>query len=238
MADETTFVLDRAAPDDLFARLDWLSAQLQRSLARLAAHHFAPGRDGPDLIQESFLRALAKGIPAASRPAEQLLLLMRRILRNCALNFLRSQRRAQARKSEFVNRMATSRSQDESPLHRLVAEERTLLLAATVARLSRRQRDVITWSFLEGASSTEIAARLGCSERAVRYIRACALRQLRWDLSGEFEELTGGPAPAGNHATDNCGPPHRYEGASTKPRSQRRSFSNKAGTGGPGGLQG
>jgi RNA polymerase sigma-70 factor (sigma-E family) len=62
-----------------------------------------------------------------------------------------------------------------------VADRRTLL--AEVARLPRKQREVMVLRYYEGMPDAEIATTLGCSQTTVRGYAFRALKALRIELS-------------------------------------------------------
>jgi RNA polymerase sigma-70 factor (ECF subfamily) len=63
--------------------------------------------------------------------------------------------------------------------------ERRTMLFELVARLPELQRSVIELRFVEGLSITEVAARIGKSEGAVKQLQRRAIEQLRarWETS-------------------------------------------------------
>jgi RNA polymerase sigma-70 factor (ECF subfamily) len=64
-------------------------------------------------------------------------------------------------------------------LDQLRRDERAVQVAAALARLPEKQRQVIEWRFLDRVPDAEIVRRLGGSAEAVRILRFRALRRLR-----------------------------------------------------------
>jgi RNA polymerase sigma factor (sigma-70 family) len=60
----------------------------------------------------------------------------------------------------------------------LEGDERAVQVAAALARLPEKQRQVVEWRFLDRLPDAEIANRLGCSAENVRILRYRALRTL------------------------------------------------------------
>lgn len=79
-------------------------------------------------------------------------------------------------------------SEDHDPLFQLEEREQTGYLHDAVTALPARLRAVIEGYFLEGASSAEVAERLGVTESRVSQLRTEALTLLRVGLAAQFAD--------------------------------------------------
>lgn len=91
------------------------------------------------------------------------------------LQHWRAQKRQQKRDTELPEELAGLLA---TPSRHASAREDLLAVERAFDALTDEQRDVVTWSRLLGLSHTEIAARLGKSEVAVRKILSRALARL------------------------------------------------------------
>lgn len=142
------------------------------ALVRLAARLMGSVPDGEDVVQEAYLKAYRGLSEGRFDRRAQLRTWLGRIVVNTALDALRSRKRAPAPRDDLPEGADTNAS----------AETRAALseLDAWLATLSPEQRVAIVLKSVEGYTSAEIAAALGCSEGAVeqRLVRARAsLRQ-------------------------------------------------------------
>jgi RNA polymerase sigma-70 factor (ECF subfamily) len=128
--------------------------------------------DGEDVVQEAYLKAYRGLSEGRFDGRAQLRTWLGRIVVNTALDALRSRKRAPTPRADLPEGADTNAS----------AETRAALaeLDAWLATLPPEQRVAIVLKSVEGYTSAEIAAALGCSEGAVeqRLVRARAsLRQ-------------------------------------------------------------
>ncbi len=125
-----------------------------------------------DLTQEVFLRVATRRKPFFK--AAKFTTFLFRI----AANLARDQRRRLRREVMLEDHHQEAPSLTQEPT---AGEDATLLrtLAAALARLPERQRDVIIYRELEGLSNDETAQALGISGGSVKTHRSRALKQLR-----------------------------------------------------------
>jgi RNA polymerase sigma-70 factor (ECF subfamily) len=127
-----------------------------------------------DVVQESFVVALQKGVPAEDTGA---------FLRGVARNLLLRDRRSSAsrREIEIADEVWQRRCEDGDGADRLAA------LAACVAALPRRSRALLQRCYAEGAGRTELADEFGFAPEGVK----TALRRLRQTLRHCIERRLG-----------------------------------------------
>jgi RNA polymerase sigma-70 factor (ECF subfamily) len=112
-----------------------------------------------------------------------------RILVNGCLDL----RKARSRRLRWVLPAATSNetaprepvAPETSPEEKVLGSERGRQIAAAVAKLPERQRDVFTLCQIGGESASEVSRALGLSEATVRVHLFRALRRLRALLEHE-----------------------------------------------------
>jgi len=112
-----------------------------------------------------------------------------RILVNGCLDL----RKARSRRLRWVLPATTSNeaaprepvAPEASPEQKVLASERGRQIAAAVAQLPERQRDVFTLCQMGGQSASEVSKALGLSEATVRVHLFRAIRRLRGLLERE-----------------------------------------------------
>lgn len=133
-----------------------------------------------DLMQELFLR-LSRS-PGFARSDNGFAYAWRSAV-NLGIEHLRK------RRSSAAYREQTGESPPaESPLDRLVQDERTADLLAAVGTLKRPGRDIVIMRYLEQREYAEIALLLGKRENYIRSQLSKSLTQLRAKLNGQFSK--------------------------------------------------
>jgi RNA polymerase sigma-70 factor (ECF subfamily) len=167
--------LERAASrvfDGDVAAFGMIVESTSDALVRLAARLMGSVPDGEDVVQEAYLKAYRGLSEGRFDGRAQLRTWLGRIVVNTALDALRSRKRAPTPRADLPEGADTNAS----------AETRAALaeVDAWLTTLPPEQRVAIVLKSVEGYTSAEIAAALGCSEGAVeqRLVRARAsLRQ-------------------------------------------------------------
>ena len=148
----------------------------------LRAAALIAGPDGPDAVQEAFVKAYAAlGRFRADAPFRPWLL---RIVANEA----RNARRAAGRRGTLAVRLATERAPGDaapSPEATLLSDEDKQELYGALLRLSERDRLVLGYRFLLGLSERETAAALEIRPGTVKSRTARGLGRLRVLLAEE-----------------------------------------------------
>lgn len=131
--------------------------------------------DASDLLQETFVRALRHESfdAVVDRPA-----FLQRIAINLSLDFAR-RRRSQTSYLQYVDYFIDAPSTDATPEEALEHSRRSLRLAAAIAALPPRCREVFVMGVFEEIPMSEVARRLGISDRMARKHMANALRLCR-----------------------------------------------------------
>jgi RNA polymerase sigma-70 factor (ECF subfamily) len=141
-----------------------------------------------EVMQEVALAAVAQRAPL-SDPAKVGAWLYRIALRRVLLF-----RRQRGRQKKLVGRYAWSRgdsgeaSPTPDPLHWLMLDERRSLVSEALARLPRRDAEILLLKYTEDWSYRELAAHLGVGEAAVEARLHRARRRLRQALDGSAVE--------------------------------------------------
>ena len=177
---------DRAAAQDRFGGLVALQ---QRRALRVAYHYLRDAADADEAVQDAFVKVFVhieqyrEGLPFE--------VWFTRILVNCCLDRLKSRSRQQrwlAAPSVDEETGARLVEQVPSPVpsseHRLLVRERWQQLAAAVAVLPDRQKQVFTLCHVDGRTPSEVAEATGMSPATVRVHLFRAIRKLR-GLLGE-----------------------------------------------------
>src|SRR5262245_56112794 len=139
-------------PEDLLANAAWMR--------RLALGLVRDDSAADDLVQETWLRAVEKG-PEGGNPSRGRL---RAVLRNFAVQKMRSDRRRQAREL----RSARPEAADSTPDGLLERVELERWVVGLVLRLDEPYRSTVLLRFFEGLEPAEIARRQGVAEPTVR----------------------------------------------------------------------
>jgi RNA polymerase sigma-70 factor (sigma-E family) len=155
-----------AGPDEL---VDELYRGHALRLTRMALLLVGDRPSAEDVVQEAFL-GLFRGLGRLSDPARAAAYLRVSVLNGCR-SVLRARRRARQRGPAEYPPVWSAESAA------LAGEERREVLAA-VARLPRRQREVLVLRYFLGLSDAEIAADLGVSRGTVVSTASRALAAL------------------------------------------------------------
>jgi len=144
--------------------------------------------DARDVVQEAYLRAF-RGL-RRFRGDAQFATWMYRITANCAATHLarRSRNRAESLSDEIP--VADLRPEHD-PEHRAAAAEERVMVAAALATLPWRLRQVVVLRDIYDLAHRDIAAELGISEAAAKVRLHRARRQLRSMLEAGDTESVG-----------------------------------------------
>jgi RNA polymerase sigma-70 factor (ECF subfamily) len=174
----------REAARDRFADLVALQ---QRRASRIAYQYLRDVHDADEAVQDAFVKVFTH--IASYREDLPFEVWFTRILVNGCLDL----RKARSRRLRWVLPAAASTevtprepvAPDAGPEDRLLASERGRQIAAAIALLPERQRDVFTLCQIGGQSAGEVSASLGLSEATVRVHLFRAIRRLRSLLEHE-----------------------------------------------------
>lgn len=151
-------------PDELEALFERHEGPVWRFALRMTGEPEA----ARDLVQETFLRALGRRLPAHPRQAESWLM-------QTVVNLARDRyRRRKVRRERRDDVRALGRQSDD-PEGAAVARA---TLERVIAQLPPRRRAVLVMRELDGYSVREIAQRLGLVQATVRWHLAAARRDL------------------------------------------------------------
>jgi RNA polymerase sigma-70 factor (ECF subfamily) len=158
-----------------------LVALQQRRASRIAYQYLRDVHDADEAVQDAFVKVFTH--IASYREDLPFEVWFTRILVNGCLDL----RKARSRRLRWV--LPASPSADTAPREpatpeagpedRLLASERGRQIAAAVAQLPERQRDVFTLCQIGGQSAHEVSRALGLSEATVRVHLFRAIRKLR-----------------------------------------------------------
>jgi RNA polymerase sigma-70 factor (ECF subfamily) len=170
-------LVERARDGDIDA-FEALVDRHRRVALRVA--YAVAGDDAEDAVQDAFVKAYgALGRFRAGSPFRPWVL---RIVGNEA----RNRRRSAGRRSALALRVADpGDARTESPEDAAVASERRRALAAAVASLDDRDREVIALRWFAELSEAEMAAALGVRPGTVKSRLARAMSRLRDVLASE-----------------------------------------------------
>jgi len=158
-----------------------LVALQQRRAARIAYQYLRDVHDADEAVQDAFVKVFTH--IASYREDLPFEVWFTRILVNGCLDL----RKARARRLRWVLPAATANdtaprepvAPEASPEENVLASERGRQIAAAVAQLPERQRDVFTLCQIGGQSANEVSKALGLSEATVRVHLFRAIRRLR-----------------------------------------------------------
>ena len=164
-----------------------LVALQQRRAARIAYQYLRDVHDADEAVQDAFVKVFTH--IASYREDLPFEVWFTRILVNGCLDL----RKARSRRLRWVlpatsSIDATPRepvAPEVGPEETLLASERGRHIAAAVAQLPERQRDVFTLCQIGGQSANEVSTALGLSEATVRVHLFRAIRRLRALLEHE-----------------------------------------------------
>lgn len=161
-----------------FARL----VDLHQAVAhRVAAAVLGSGEESDDVVQEAFVRAFTRLHQLDDRP-------FRPWLVGIVANEARNRRRSRGRRDALVLRVAARAATAEDAADPSVfaeAHDAQRRLAAAVALLPERDREVVALRYFAELSEAETAAALGCPAGTVKSRLSRALGRLRSEMSGE-----------------------------------------------------
>jgi RNA polymerase sigma-70 factor (ECF subfamily) len=183
---------------DLVDRLEPYRAYLML-LARVQVGRRLRGKADPDdLVQETFLAAVAGAARFRGAGEAELAAWLRRILLSRVLKLVerycgcaaRDVRRELAQlldaSADSLHNLPSLLPTDQStPSRAAQRRERVVIVADTLASLAADHREVLTLRHLEGLSFPEVAERMGRSVGAVTMLWTRAVRQFRHALSDE-----------------------------------------------------
>jgi RNA polymerase sigma-70 factor (ECF subfamily) len=164
-----------------------LVALQQRRAARIAYQYLRDVHDADEAVQDAFVKVFTHIVSyREDLPFE---VWFTRILVNGCLDL----RKARSRRLRWVLPATPSSdaaprepvTPDAGPEETLLASERGRHIAAAVAQLPERQRDVFTLCQIAGQSANEVSRALGLSEATVRVHLFRAIRRLRALLEHE-----------------------------------------------------
>ncbi len=165
--------------------MDLLFRRHRDFVYRVLWSHTGNRASAEDLTQEVFLRVATRRKPFF-RAARFTTFLFR-----VAANLARDHQRKLRRETPLLEGMAETSEADLSSQNEPVNDPGLgKILAAALARLPRRQREVIILRELEELSTLETAQQLGISQGSVKTHRSRALKQLKnyFDLTTEEEK--------------------------------------------------
>ncbi len=164
-----------------------LVALQQRRAARIAYQYLRDVHDADEAVQDAFVKVFTH--IASYREDLPFEVWFTRILVNGCLDM----RKARSRRLRWVLPATASTetaprepvAPEAGPEDRLLASERGQQIAAAVAQLPERQRDVFTLCQIGGQTAHEVSRALGLSEATVRVHLFRAIRRLRGLLEHE-----------------------------------------------------
>jgi RNA polymerase sigma-70 factor (ECF subfamily) len=179
-------------PGERPAGIDWAVALVEhdRWLRTVVFARLGERQAVDEVMQEIALAAVAQHAPL-SDPARLGAWLYRLAIRRVLLH-----RRAQGRRERLLGRYAWARagagagagdgewSGTPDPLHWLVLDERRHLVREALARLPRRDAEILLLKYTEDWSYRELADHLGIAESAVETRLFRARRRLRSAMAG------------------------------------------------------
>jgi RNA polymerase sigma-70 factor (ECF subfamily) len=156
--------------------LEALVRRHQRSVFKLCMRYVRDADDAADLVQRTFMRAMAK--LGELRDAEVFRTWILRIGANLALNYLRDNARFVSEES-VRNTAPAALAAPPAAAARLESDETTAALRRAVDGLATKQRMTLELRVYEEMSFREIALALGTTEGAAKVNFHYAVRNLR-----------------------------------------------------------
>lgn len=154
----------------------FLFDQARRFLRRLR-----PGRETADDCVAEFV---ARGVQVRNRESAAPRPLLVRSGQNAVRDFLRHERRVQAREAPEEAAALTPDARP-TPHEHLLGSTFRQAVAVALSQLTERQRTVFQWHVQDGASFREIAERLGTTEGAARQTFFQTRQRLQTLLTGD-----------------------------------------------------
>lgn len=139
-----------------------------------------------DLAQDAFLVAWRNLEKLRSAPAFAMWL--RRITRNLALNWVRSEQYRRALAERHAPADAEPRFEQAEQEQKMAQQERSQMIRAGLETLRPKVREAIILFYLEGQSVSEAAAALGITEGAMKLRLLKGRRQLKKHFAERWEE--------------------------------------------------
>jgi RNA polymerase sigma-70 factor (ECF subfamily) len=162
---------DRAAEEELFAAY-------YRGVLLIATARTRDPEMARDLAQETFIAVLKALREGSLREPGKLPAFIQGIARNLINNFLRTR----ARRSECE--LDDNDLEARDPVEELESAERQRLVRSEIDSCNAVDRQILTWSLLEGRSLAEIATQLNMSHEAVRARKSRLVRKITERYSG------------------------------------------------------
>lgn len=172
--------------------LEFCRPYLRLLAERMLDGRLAPRLDASDVVQQTYLSVLRRFESFDGEDHVQFLAWLRRIHENNLLNATRDNRDTEKRdiRREIpieggrlgLDRLAASVS---SPSQRLLADERSVILAVALEGLPDRQREAVRQKYLEGRTVDEVASNIGATRYAVVGLLNRGLAALRAVLNRE-----------------------------------------------------
>jgi RNA polymerase sigma factor (sigma-70 family) len=164
LTDERLVALVRSGDDHAFAAIhDRYRERLVAFARRLLA---GTGHDAEDVVQDSFIRALA-GLRATDAEMH-LRPWLYMIVRNRAMDELRRVGGNRVVAAELDDVVHLHPVEDDDPAHRAIEREHLRDVVAEIGRLPERQRLALVMREFDGATHVEMADRLGTSIPATK----------------------------------------------------------------------
>jgi len=160
-----------------------LAHVFERQVLRLMRARTRDVEAARDLTQDTLLAVLLALRAGQLREGEKLAAYVQGTARNILNRFFRSRMRMPVPLSA---ELAVGDSERD-----LVSAERTRLLFASLASVSRTDRQIVYWSLVDGLTPGEIADRLGMSAEVVRCRKCRALKRIAERLRFRIGLLPG-----------------------------------------------
>ncbi len=164
---------NRSVVDDLAHAYRTRRAELNAIAARAGAG------EGPDLIQEAFLRVIEASEAREVRSPVHMLF---RVVQNLVVDRLRSKSRGAAL-FEAVADSVEFRDETPDPERALIASERLRYALAVIGRMTHKRRTIFLLHRLEGLSYAQIARRTGVGVKTVEKQMAAAMAFLSKEMN-------------------------------------------------------
>lgn len=159
--------------------LEALVARHEPRLRRLAFGLLRDAGEAADMVQEVFLSAWrGPALPADERGREAWLVTL-------CLNRCRDRIRARTRERRRLESVVGNTGREEAPGERLEREEEHRVLLSTVDALPAREREAFLLMAVEGQSSEQAGAAMGCGPSAARM----ALMRARLAMADRLRNL-------------------------------------------------
>jgi len=159
----------------------------------LAYAHVHARPAAQDLAQEVFLLAWANR--SRLKHPEGFLMWIRRIARNCSLNWLRSEDYRRKLSGRLARDFAEAPRKGPAAVAHLETEERQAKLRDGLRRLSPKLREAMVVYYLEGKSARETAEALGVKTETLRKRLVLGRSQLRAHWASEDDDEIQGVLP-------------------------------------------